>query len=104
MTLTFFDTVGQFNLNFVCPFFAVTGFSIAGIALDVMHVMDLGVTQWLVAAAIWAFLDNNYCGSDHKQAEGRQQDNLVYVRRAIKDSALPRCARARATAYNPATR
>ena len=44
--LTFFDTQGNHGLNFVCPMFTVPGFSINALTLDVMHVLDLGVSQY----------------------------------------------------------
>ena len=48
--LTFFHTAGNHGLNFVCPLFKVPGFNISCLMLDVMHVMDLGVSQYLAGA------------------------------------------------------
>ena len=55
-TLTFFDTKGDHGLNFVCPLFSIEGFNIQSLALDVMHVLDLGVTQHMVGRIFRLFI------------------------------------------------
>ena len=54
-TLHFFDSRNQATLNHICPLLlSVPGFSIDCIHLDAMHILDLGVTQYLVGGGFWA--------------------------------------------------
>ena len=85
--LEFFDCMGSNGLNFASPMFAVAGFSIELLHLDVMHVVDLGVAQYLVGAVFRTLIENDVsgCGSPHvavKRAEGlkhlRRRMNAYY--------------------------
>ncbi len=66
--LTFFNARGDHGLNFLCPLFGVVGFTLETLCLDVMRVLDLGVTQYVSGAVFWRLLDNNFaiCRSKDK--------------------------------------
>lgn len=85
-TLRFFDTVGQEALQFVYAMFDVVGFNITMMCLDVMHVLDLGVTQWLVASVFWALIQANFSGSTSADVGIRRLHNLYRLRAAFKES------------------
>ena len=73
--LQFFDCHGINGLNFASPLFGIKGFSLELLVLDVMHVVDLGVAQYLVGALFRILLEGDVagCGSDNvavRRAEG----------------------------------
>ena len=83
--LTFFDSKGAAVLNHVCPLLiSVPGFSIEHIALDAMHILDLGVTQYLVGAVLARLVSNNFVGSTARYKERRNLDNIIGLRRRMK--------------------
>ena len=61
VTLTFFNSNGDHGLNFITPLFCIIGFTIDCLCLDVMHIMDLGITQWIEGAVFMRLLLNNFC-------------------------------------------
>ena len=82
--LFFFDTQGESGLNFVCPLFEVEGFSIEALHLDVMHCMDLGITQLLIGKVFMLLVKNNFAWSRAPHAEMRLADNMKHLRRRIR--------------------
>ena len=95
--LTFFDCKGEHGLNLLCPLFEVVGFTIEMLALDVMHVVDLGIAQYLVGAVFRQLVENNFIRSAAIHADARRFDNLKHLRRRIwayyQSIALPRGTR-----------
>eukprot|EP00969_Alexandrium_andersonii_P034139 1492994-Alexandrium_andersonii.AAC.1 len=84
-TLHFFDCQAEKMLNFVSPLFNITGFSVACLRLDVMHIIDLGLLQWLIGTVFWRLLLNNSFGDAGAiHAEGRLLHNLFMLRRAMR--------------------
>ena len=84
-TLSFFDSKGQATLNHICPLLlSVPGFSIDCIHLDVMHVMDLGITQYLVAGVFARLIHANFADSQAVTVDRRRTDNLIQLRRIMK--------------------
>ena len=81
--LSFFDCKGEHGLNLICPLFDVRGFSIEMLALDVMHIIDLGIAQYLVGAVFRQLVDNNFCRSDMVYREANRQINVRHLRRRI---------------------
>ena len=81
--LVFFQTKGFHGLNFIFPLFAVVGFTIECLALDVMHVLDLGVTQYLVGSVLWALIAGNFAKSEMATAELRRLENIKHLRRRM---------------------
>ena len=81
--LTFFHTQGNHGLNFVCPMFSVPGFSISALTLDVMHVLDLGVSQYLAGAVFATLIQNNFAKSDHVYVDMMRRQNLFHLRRRL---------------------
>jgi hypothetical protein len=82
--LSFFDAKGDHGLNFICPLFSIPGFSIESLSLDMMHIMDLGVTQYVVGAVFRKLVDNNFARSTALRATRRRHDNMLHLRRRIK--------------------
>ena len=82
-TLTFFDTKGDHGMNFVYPLFAIEGFTIDSLTLDVMHVLDLGCTQWMVGRVFRLFIQKNFAFSTAEHAYSRDVDNLKHLRRRM---------------------
>ena len=83
VTLKFFDSQGDHGLTFISPLFDIIGFSIECIALDVMHVMDLGVSQYLVGSVLRELMESNFCGSTQMNVAARRFDNLKAIRRRL---------------------
>ena len=83
LKMKFFDSKEDFGLNFVCPLFSVIGFSVELLSLDVMHIMDLGVLQYLVGAVFWTLVSNNFARSNSDQAEARRASNMLHLRRRL---------------------
>eukprot|EP00969_Alexandrium_andersonii_P008896 389276-Alexandrium_andersonii.AAC.1 len=54
------------------------------LALDVMHILDLGVTQFLVGSVFRRLLDNNFCKSKQAFAKLKFRDNLRHLRRRMR--------------------
>ena len=77
VSITFLKPGGMLFLNFISELFSIVGFTIASLALDVMHVVDLGVLQWLVAAVFWALINGNFCGSAKIHLPQRHLDNIL---------------------------
>ena len=84
ITLTFFDTKCDLGLDCVCMLFAVIGFTMESIHLDVMHVLDLGVLQFLVGAVFMQLLQNNFAASTKLSAEMRRLQCLVELRKKLR--------------------
>ena len=54
--LTFFDSTVDGGLNFVSPLLvSIPGFGVDSLHLDVMHILDLGVSQYLIGAVFKCF-------------------------------------------------
>jgi hypothetical protein len=83
-TLLFFDSDGNHGLNFVCPMFAVAGFSIEYLHLDVMHVLDLGVSQYVAGLVFRRLIENNFARSTQRTADLKRFDNLHHLRRRMR--------------------
>lgn len=83
ITLSFFDVVGDHGLTFASPLFDITGFSIELIHLDVMHVLDLGVSQYLAGAVLRELVENNFCRSTAAYAEMRRFDCIKALRKHL---------------------
>ena len=65
--MAFFNARGDQGLNAICPLFSVVGFSVEAVQLDAMHVLDLGVAQYLIGAVLQTLLAENYTHSAHPQ-------------------------------------
>ena len=78
--LTFFNCEGDHGLNFICQLFAIIGFTTEILALDVMHILDLGVLQWLLGKIFHTLITKNFAKSIHATSAGRQHDNVVRLR------------------------
>ena len=76
-SITFFKPGGMLLLNFISELFSIVGFTTTNLALDVMHVVDLGVLQWLLAAVFWALINGNFCGSAKIHLPQRHLDNVL---------------------------
>eukprot|EP00959_Pyramimonas_sp_CCMP1952_P334434 7003845-Pyramimonas_sp.AAC.1 len=61
--LTFFDRQNAVGLMHLAPIFGAVGFCIEMLALDAMHILDLGVSQFLVAAVLMHLLQANFAKS-----------------------------------------
>ena len=83
--LAFFDCQGEHGLNFVCQLFGIRGFSMDILALDVMHVLDLGVLQWLLGMIFYELITRNFAVSTQETSAGRQHDNVVRLRKDIDE-------------------
>ena len=70
--LVFFNARGDQGLNAICPLFSVVGFSVEAVQLDAMHVLDLGVAQYLCGAVIRTLLAENYTNCTHPQVDLHQ--------------------------------
>ena len=81
--LHFFDSQGNHGLNFICPLFELEGFSIDALTLDVMHVLDLGITQVLIGRVFWLLLLGNFCGSPLDRAELVLQQNFRKLKQCM---------------------
>ena len=81
--LTFFHTAGNHGLNFVCPLFKVPGFNISCLTLDVMHVLDLGVSQYLAGALFMTLIKNNFANSDVVYVDMQRRHNMIHLRRRM---------------------
>ncbi len=82
--VSFFDTRNTVGLNYVCELFSITGFSLECLALDLMHVFDLGVLQRLIATIFRTLISRNFSGSRLKRAKAREVANLVALRRSLR--------------------
>ena len=82
--LTFFDSANQIGLNFIAPIFSVFGFTIDMLALDIMHVVDLGISQYLCGAILSILVEGNFAGSNARTILIRRHDNMKFLRRRMK--------------------
>ena len=48
-----------------------------------MHVMDLGVSQYLVGEVFMQMVESDFCGSTRKHVDGRRADNIKALRRVL---------------------
>ncbi len=92
-TFCFFDKNCGMGLNHVCPLFRVKGFTIESLALDCMHVVDLGVCQYIAGDILQQLIRRNFAKSKQKKANLRYLENLMELRRCrsarqIKSSTL----------------
>ena len=83
VTMTFFNAGADRGLNAICPLFSVVGFSVEMVQLDAMHVLDLGVSQLLVAAVIRTLLHGNFSNSTQLQADLRMTAGLKQLNRRL---------------------
>ena len=83
-TLTSFDSRGGHVFNFMCPLFNIPGFTVEALHLDVMHVLDLGVTQYLIGTVIMALIEGKFCKSDFMYVGMRWQANLKQLRLRLR--------------------
>ena len=84
VTLTFFNPHGDHGLTFVTPLFSIVGFSIECIHLDVMHVLDLGVSQYLVGMVLRRLVEGNVAGCPAGMQVGLKRfKNILYMRRRL---------------------
>ena len=81
--LTSFDCKGEHGLNLLCPLFDVVGFNIEMLALDVMHVIDLGIAQYLVGTVFRELIESNVCLSSATHKQKMRFDNLSHLRRRL---------------------
>ena len=44
----------------VCPLFALPGFRLAFIGIDVLHCCDLGITQDLAGNVLWEYISGRF--------------------------------------------
>ncbi len=78
---TFFDNRAGMGINFICPLFSVRGFGISSLHLDTMHIIDLGVLQYLIGVVFKTLIDKNFAKSSKRLKSGRQVDNMNALRR-----------------------
>ena len=83
-TLSFFNCCGDHGLNFLCPLFSIPGFTIEALSLDVMHVLDLGVAQYLIGAVFRELIEHNFCRSDFVYIDMRRHANLKALRLRLR--------------------
>ena len=84
-TLHFFDSREQHTLNHICPLLlSVPGFSFDCIHLDAMHILDLGVTQYLVGAVLGRLITENFAESGAASVDRRRTENLFHLRRKLR--------------------
>ena len=81
--LKFFDCLGTNGLNFACALFDVKGFTIDLLHLDVMHIVDLGVAQYLVAAVFRRLIENNVGGSERGNVGLIRAEGVKWLRRRM---------------------
>ena len=82
-TLSFFDTRGNSAINYVCPLFTIEGFGVESLTLDVMHVLDLGVCQWMIGRIFRLFMSKNFAMCDATHAYVQDNENLKHLRRRM---------------------
>lgn len=82
-SLSFFDSKGDHGLNLIFPLFQIVGFGIDSLALDVMHVLDLGVTQYFVALVFARLIVNDFAGSGKPIVFINRAENLRHLRRRM---------------------
>jgi hypothetical protein len=61
-----------------------SGFGIESLTLDVMHIMDLGVSQFVLGALFKQLVDANFVRSTAVRYERRRHENISHLRRRIK--------------------
>ena len=83
LTLAFFDPCGDHALNFLCPHFQIVGFTVECLVLDVMHVFDLGITQWLIGTIFFELIGQNAFASENRYALGQAMNNMIGLRRRM---------------------
>ncbi len=80
--LSFFDNQSGMGINFVSALLTgVRGFNISHIALDCMHILDLGVSQHLCGMIMRKLVVANFAKSTKRLARSRQVDNMIHLRR-----------------------
>ena len=72
------------GLNFVAPIFSVVGFSIDMMAIDVMRVVDMGISQYLCGAVMSICIENDFAGSLAATVILRRKDNILHLRRRMR--------------------
>ena len=80
--LHFFDKRNAVGLNHICALYQVRGFSCDMLALDVMHICDLGVVQFIIGEVFMRLILKNFSGSAKTRAAARHVDNLLELRRS----------------------
>ncbi|CAK0840011.1 unnamed protein product, partial [Prorocentrum cordatum] len=82
--LQFFDSGNSFGLNLLCSLFTVPGVTVECIHLDAMHILDLGVSQYLIGMILCLLLTNNFSQSQKSTKKLRMHDGLLHLRRRIR--------------------
>ena len=83
--VSFFDTRNTVGLNFVSHLFTITGFTLQCLALDVMHIFDLGISQRLIGTILRTLISKNFTRSNLRRAKPREIANLVALRRSFRN-------------------
>ncbi len=81
MHIMFFSRHAGYGLNHICPLFDVAGFTIEALSLDCMHIVDLGVMQYVAGEILQKLILGNFAGSTRKKIAMRRHDNLMELRR-----------------------
>ena len=84
LELTWFNTNNDVGLTFVAPVFGVIGFTVCMLALDLMHICDLGTSQHLIGTVFWQLIIGNFAKSDARTVLVRNHENLLHLRRMMK--------------------
>jgi len=84
LELTFFDNSNGVGMTLLCPLFQVKGFNVNALHLDIMHIVDLGVSQFVLGMIFWLLCKNNFCKSTKATAPMRAHDNLMHLRRQME--------------------
>eukprot|EP00959_Pyramimonas_sp_CCMP1952_P324436 6790741-Pyramimonas_sp.AAC.1 len=61
--IDFFDTNASSQLNVLTPLFHIPGFDTSCVHLDAMHVLDLGVSQYVAGAVMHSLCERNFARS-----------------------------------------
>ncbi len=79
--LSFFSKDAGHGLNHICPLFGVAGFTIESLSLDCMHIIDLGIMQYVAGEILQKLIVKNFAGSTKRKVAMRRLDNLMELRR-----------------------
>ena len=82
--LLFFRNHDNHSLNFLCVLFDIVGFTPQCLALDVMHVFDLGVVQWLVATVFHVLIEGDAFESGRMYAVGKRLQGMIGLNKRIQ--------------------
>ncbi|CAK0805581.1 unnamed protein product, partial [Prorocentrum cordatum] len=82
--ILFFNTSNNQGLDRVCALFQIRGVSIETLCVDGMHVMDLGIVQFVLGYMFWVLVKNNFARSTKGRAAQRHRECLIHLRRRIR--------------------